>query len=93
MLTSITLAYDSAIASPSVAENGHFTLALGLRKKGHVRFTKKVAVSHSAPGTAPNLVIITLAKPVKGPIQVTALPGVRGVNGALSSSSYMTIVN
>jgi hypothetical protein len=51
-----------------------------------------VAVSRTALGNDPTRVVITLARPVKGPIQVTAQPGVRGASGAASASSYTTVV-
>ena len=91
-VTTITLAFNGPITPGSAADSTHFTLALGVRKKGHTRFTKGVAGAHTALGTSPNLVVITLAKPIKGPIQITVLPGVLGVNGASSSSIYMTVV-
>lgn len=91
-IVSITIRFSGDVAAASASNPALFALALRVRKKGKLRYAKRVPIARTAHGASRNLVAITLARPVKGPLQLTVLPGVLGVGGAASTAKFVQIV-
>jgi hypothetical protein len=91
-LTSIEIAFDEALNAIS-AQNGDFTLLLGVKRRGHVVFSKNVRIRGIQYDGNDDTVAINLAKPARGPVQVTVRKGIAAANGAMSIADFSTIVN
>jgi hypothetical protein len=69
-----------------------FQVLGGVKKHGKNAFTKAVTIKLAAYNPATHTVTLNLAKPFKGPVQVTVEPGLKGSDGASSSSATTNVV-
>jgi titin len=91
-LTSIEIAFDEALNAIS-AQDGDYTLLLGVKKRGHVVYGKNVCIRGIQYDGNNDTVAINFAKPTKDPVQVTVRKGIAAANGAMSIADFSTIVN
>jgi hypothetical protein len=90
-LTAITVTFDEAVASASATNPGTYTLLGGVKKKRKLLFSKGLAMRRvDFDGDA--RVTISLAKPFKGPVQVTVHGGVVARSGATSQGDVAKVV-
>ena len=90
-LTAIDVVFDEALNAIS-AQDGGYTLLLGVKKRRHVTFSKSVGIRSIEYDANAHMVAINLAKPAKGPVQVTVRKGIAAANGAMSPADFSTIV-
>jgi hypothetical protein len=90
-VTALAITFDEALSSSSADSLGQYQVAGGVTKvaKKHKQtvFSKPLAIKSITLNSAGTVVTITLTKPYKGVVQVTALAGLRAVNGASSTSA------
>ena len=93
-LTSIDVVFDEALDAVSTLAAGgyNYTLLLGVKKRRHVTFSKSVRIRSIEYDANAHTVAINLAKPAKGPVQVTVRKGIAAANGAMSTADFSTIV-
>ena len=91
-LTSIDVVFDEALDAIS-AQDGGYTLLSGVRKRRHVTFSKNVRIRSIEYDANAHMVAINLAKPAKGPVQVTVRKGIAAANGAMSIADFSAIVS
>jgi hypothetical protein len=86
-LTSITIAFNEALAPGSASETALYSVLGAVKKRGKTAYTKHVAVKSVTYNNSTRSVTITLAKPYKGAVQVTVKAGLTAANGPSSSST------
>jgi hypothetical protein len=91
-LTTITVSFNEALNPGSADNPSLYIVDAGVTKRGKTVYTKKLAVRSPGYNAKTHTVTITLAKPFKGAVQVTVLPGIRAANGASSSGSFSAVV-
>jgi hypothetical protein len=91
-LTAIDVVFDEALDAIS-AQDGGYTLLLGVKKHRHVSFSKSVGIRSIEYDANAHMVAINLAKPAKGPVQVTVREGITAANGAISIADFSTIIS
>jgi hypothetical protein len=91
-LTAIDVVFDEALDAIS-AQDGGYTLIMGVKKRRHVTFSKSVRIRSIEYDANAHMVAINLAKPAKGPVQVTVRKGIAAANGAISIADFSTIVS
>ena len=90
-LTTISVVFDQALGSVS-AQDGKFSVLLGVTKRRHLVFDKFVGIRSIAYGGNADTVNLNLARPVKGVIQVTVYPGIAGADSVVSTSGFSTVL-
>ncbi len=83
-LTSVTLAFNGALDPDSANNPGLFSVRGAVKKRGKTVYTKVLHLKGVRYDDNSHTVTISLAKPYKGPVQVTVLGGIAGADGASS---------
>jgi hypothetical protein len=91
-LTSITVLFDQAMATGSAGNPGNYALGGAVKKKKHTLYTKRVSIRSVTYNASTHVATITLAKPYKGQLQVTALAGIMSAEGVSTGAPAVTIV-
>jgi hypothetical protein len=91
-ITAIVLGFNEALDPASAGNGGLYNLAAGVTKKHRLLFTKGVKIGAISYDGMKDTVTLRLARPTKGPIQVTAHGGIKGANGASSAGDFTTVV-
>jgi len=91
-LTTITVSFNEALNTGSADNPSLYIVDGGVTKHGKTVYTNKLAIRSLSYNAKAHTVTIALAKPFKGAVQVTVLPGIRAANGASSSGSFSAIV-
>ncbi len=91
-LTSISVLFDQAMDSGSAGNAGNYTVFGAVKKKKHTVYTKDVGIRSVVYNASTHVATITLAKPYKGALQVTALAGIMGAAGVPTGAPAVTIV-
>jgi hypothetical protein len=91
-LISITVAFDEALNPELVNNPGLYSVRGGVKKQGKTVHGKNVLIRAVNYDDTAHTVTINLARPSKGIVQVTILPGVVAVNGGSSSSRFTALV-
>jgi hypothetical protein len=90
-LTSIDVIFDEALNAVS-AQDGDYGLFLGVKKRNHVVFNKKLGTKSVQYDSNTHTVAINLSRPVKGEVKVIVHGGIVGANGAISSGDVSSVV-
>ena len=91
-LTTIIVLFDESMNPGSAQATANYHLFAGVKKKKHTVYTKFVGIRKVMYVDSSHTATITLSKPFKGLLQVTALSGILGVNGTSTISPLMIIV-
>jgi hypothetical protein len=90
-LAAIIVTFDQSLSSGSATNPKFYLLLGGLKKRSRTLFTRSLALGRvSLEGNAK--VTLTLAKPFKGPVQVTVHGGIEASTGASSSGDVSQVV-
>ncbi len=91
-ISSITLAFDEALSQTSAESPGFYGLALGVKKRRKLVFSKHVNLGGISYDSNAHTVTLKLRKPTKGTFQVVAHAGITAANGQASSGEFSAIV-
>jgi hypothetical protein len=92
-IMSITVAFSKALNAASATKRAFYGLALGVKKKNSVVFSKNLRIAGVTYDASDYWVTIWLAKPTKGKIRVTVRSGIKAADGTVSSSAFTTVVS
>jgi uncharacterized delta-60 repeat protein len=91
-LISITVSFDQSMNSGSAGSQGNYQVFGVVKKKKHRVYTKFVAIRSVTYDDGRHTATITLSKPYKGVVQVTAVSGILGSDGASTGAQFVTTV-
>jgi hypothetical protein len=91
-LTSITLAFDEALAPTSATNSALYSVLSGAKKRGKTIYVKSVPIRGVTYNGNAHTVTILLAHPFKGSVQVKARGGIMAANGAASQGDFTAVV-
>jgi virginiamycin B lyase len=91
-ITAIVLGFSEDL-NPSSAGNAVFySLDAGVKKRHRLQFTKHVKIGSVSYNGTTHQVTITLARPFKGKLQITARGGIEAANGLSSNGDFTAVV-
>jgi hypothetical protein len=84
--------FDEALDAVATSNTALFQVLGAVKKHGKNVFTKGVTIKGTAYNPATHTVTLNLAKPYKGPVQVTVDAGVPSADGVPSSGNVTEVV-
>ena len=91
-MTSVTVGFDEALDVGSATSPGHYTLDAAVKKRGKTSFTKPIAIGAIRYSDGDHSVMLILAKPFKGAVQLTVQAGILAAGGPASQVAFVQIV-
>jgi uncharacterized delta-60 repeat protein len=91
-LTSIIVLFDASMDSGSAGSQGNYKVFGAVKRKKHTVYTKFVGIRSITYDDSKHVATITLSKPYKGVLQVTAESGIMGTDGTSTDTPFVTTV-
>jgi hypothetical protein len=91
-ITSVLLRFDEALDAASATEVGFYSVAPGAERGHKLVFRKGVKIGRVSYDATAQMVRLKLARPQKGPVQVTVRAGLVAADGVSSFSDFTAVV-
>jgi hypothetical protein len=92
-ITAIILGVNEPLKPVSASKTGLYSLDSGIKKRHTLVFSKPARIGTVLYDSTADTVTLKLAKPVKGPIQVTVRAGVMATNGISTRGTFTAVVS
>jgi virginiamycin B lyase len=91
-ITAIILGVDEPLNPASASNRGFYSLDSGIKKRHKLVFSKPARIGTVLYDSTTDTVMLKLAKPSKGPLQVMVHRGILATNGLSSSGDFTAVV-
>ena len=86
------MTFDEALDAVATSNTALYQVLGGATKHHKAVFSKPVAIKSTTYNPTTHTVTLNLAKPFKGPVQVTVEPGLEGSDGVSTRSAIAEVV-
>jgi hypothetical protein len=91
-LTAIAVHFDEALDAVATSNSALFRVLGGVKKHGKNVFTKGVRIKGTTYNPTSHTVTLNLAKPYKGPVQLTVNRGIASSDGVPTAADVIDVV-